>query len=50
MILNRFTIEARDPASHGDMVACETIIRWRNRLLGVGGECVIGRVAQVQRR
>lgn len=50
VILDRFAIEARNPASHGDVVARETIIRWRNRLLGVGGESVIGRVARVQRR
>ncbi len=48
VILDNFTSEARNPATHGDAVSRETIVRWRNRMLGVGGESVMCRLAKVQ--
>ena len=50
VILDNFTHEARNPSAHAGKVSRETIMRWRNRLLGVGSESVVGRLAKVQRR
>ncbi len=50
VILDNFTNEARNPAAHGEMVSRESIVRWRNRLLGVGAESVMCRLAKVQPR
>ena len=50
VILDGFTREARNPAAHGEAVSRETVVRWRNRMLGVGGESVLGRVAKLQRQ
>ncbi len=49
VILDNFTSEVRNPASHGEVVSRETIVRWRNRLLGVGAESVMCRLAKVRR-
>jgi hypothetical protein len=50
VILDSFATEARNPASHGESVPRDTIVRWRDRLLGVGGEGVLCRLAKVQRK
>lgn len=41
---------ARNPAAHGEWVERETVIGWRNQMLGVGSESVIGRLAAVRAR
>lgn len=38
---------ARNPAAHGQTVERSTVVTWRNRLLGVGCDCVIARLALV---
>jgi hypothetical protein len=42
--------EARNPAAHGDTVLRETVVQWRNRLLGVGAEGIVGKLAAVTRK
>lgn len=49
VIIDGFADEARNPAAHGEPVAREVVLRWRNRLLGVGGESIVTRLARVQR-
>jgi len=48
-VIDRFA-EARNPAAHGAAVDRATVVLWRNRLLGVGSDCVIGRLALVAPR
>jgi len=50
VIFDGFASGARNPSAHADTVSHETILRWRNRLLGVGSEGVMGRLAKVRRR
>ncbi|HYW32889.1 MAG TPA: hypothetical protein VE869_15420 [Gemmatimonas sp.] len=50
VILDAFVEEARNPASHGASLPREVVVRWRNRLLGVGHESLVTRLAKVQRR
>ncbi len=40
----------RNPAAHGQMVPNATVIQWRNRLLGVGSDAVLTRLALVSVR
>jgi hypothetical protein len=49
-ILEGFAVEARNPAAHGECVSREIIFRWRDRLLGVGTESILTRLAKVQRK
>jgi hypothetical protein len=49
VILDGFTKEARNPAAHGAPLARSIIQRWRDRLLGVGCEGVVTRLARVRR-
>lgn len=42
--------EARNPAAHGETVLRETVVQWRNRLLGVGAEGIVGKLAAVTRK
>jgi hypothetical protein len=44
-VLDQFAAEARNPAAHGEVVPRDVVLRWRNRLLGVGSESVVGRLA-----
>ena len=46
-IIDEFAV-ARNPAAHGEWVERETVIGWRNRMLGVGVDSVIGRLAAVR--
>ena len=46
-IVDEFAV-ARNPAAHGEWVERETVMGWRNRMLGVGSESVIGRLAAVR--
>ncbi len=39
---------ARNASAHGDVISRESVVRWRDRLLGVGGESVIGKLATVR--
>lgn len=48
--IDGFAGEARNPAAHGEPVARVTVLRWRDRLLGVGCEGVVARLARVGRR
>ena len=48
-VIDQFA-EARNPAAHGEAVDRATVVAWRNRLLGVGSDCVIGRLALVAPR
>lgn len=48
--IDGFADEARNPAAHGEPVARATVLRWRDRLLGVGCEGVMPRLARVGRR
>ncbi len=48
--LDGFVREARNPAAHGDLVPREVVIRWRNRLLGVGCDGLLARLARVRRK
>ena len=41
---------ARNPAAHGSALDRENVVMWRNRLLGVGSESVVGRLATVRMR
>jgi hypothetical protein len=45
-VIDQFA-EARNPSAHGEAVDRATVVAWRNRLLGVGSDCVIGRLALV---
>lgn len=42
--------DARNPAAHGSALDRETVVMWRNRLLGVGAESVVGKLATVRMR
>ncbi len=42
--------DARNPAAHGSALDRETVVMWRNRLLGVGAESVVGKLATVRLR
>jgi hypothetical protein len=42
--------DARNPAAHGSALDRETVMMWRNRLLGVGAESVVGKLALVRMR
>jgi hypothetical protein len=48
--IDGFAAEARNPAAHGETVPRADVQRWRDRLLGVGGESVMCRLAKVHRR
>lgn len=48
--LDAFVEEARNPAAHGNPVSREVVIRWRNRLLGVGCEGLLPRLARIRRK
>ena len=48
-IIDEFA-SVRNPAAHGETVDRATVVMWRNRLLGVGCDCVIGRLALVVQR
>jgi hypothetical protein len=48
-ILDNF-VEIRNAAAHGGAVTRAQVIEWRNRLLGVGCESVVGRLALVRKR
>lgn len=50
VILDAFAKEARNLAAHGETVPRATILRWRDRLLGVGVEGVLCRLAKVRKR
>ena len=41
---------ARNPSAHGEVVPRDEVVRWRNQLLGVGGESVIAQLAMVRVR
>lgn len=41
---------ARNPAAHGETVPRDVVTHWRNRLLGVGADSVIRRLADVRVR
>ena len=41
---------ARNPAAHGEAVHRASVVMWRNRLLAVGSDCVIGRLVLVWAR
>jgi len=47
--IDGFAREARNPAAHGDIVARDVVIRWRDRLLGVGCEGLLPRLARIRR-
>ncbi len=49
-ILDAFAQEARNPGSHTEVVPRDVVVRWRDRMLGVGGESVFGRLGRVRRR
>lgn len=49
VILEAFADQARNPAAHGESLSRSIIQHWRDRLLGVGGESVLGRLARVKR-
>ena len=49
-VLDAFAEEARNPAAHGEVVSRETVIRWRDQLLGVGAEGTLVRLARVKLR
>lgn len=46
VILDNFA-DARNPAAHGGIVDRAEVVRWRDRLLGVGSESVMTRLAAV---
>ena len=48
-IIDQFAA-ARNPAAHGGALDRATVVTWRNRLLGVGCDCVIGRLALIAPR
>ena len=48
-IIDQFAA-ARNPAAHGEALDRATVVTWRNRLLGVGCDCVIGRLALIAPR
>jgi hypothetical protein len=48
--LDAFASEARNRAAHGETVPREVVLRWRDRLLGVGCEGLLVRLATVRRR
>jgi len=50
LILDNFATEARNPAAHGEQLSREVVVHWRNRLLGVGSESVLVRLARVSPR
>ena len=47
-VLDAFVEEARNPAAHGKALSRETIIHWRNRLLGVGFDSILVRLANTR--
>ncbi|HYW50916.1 MAG TPA: hypothetical protein VE861_09930 [Gemmatimonadaceae bacterium] len=53
--VDRFTNQARNPGAHGDTtvresIARDVVVHWRNRMLGVGCEGLLQRLARVQRK
>ncbi len=44
-VVDQFAEQARNPAAHGESVPRDVVLRWRNRLLGVGSESVLVRLA-----
>lgn len=46
-VLDEFA-RLRNAASHGERVSRAEVVQWRNRLLGVGCESVIGRLARLR--
>lgn len=48
-VVHAFAREARNPASHGDVVQRDVVMHWRDQLLGVGCEGVLPRLARVRR-
>jgi hypothetical protein len=48
-IIDEFA-RVRNPAAHGGVVRREEVMEWRGRMLGVGGESVVGRLALVAGR
>ena len=49
VVLDAFA-DARNPAAHGDTIDREVVMHWRNRLLGVGSDSVMTRLAGVRPR
>lgn len=49
-LLDAFVNEARNPAAHGSHIPRDVVLRWRDRLLGVGCEGVLVQLARVRRR
>lgn len=47
--IDGFADEARNPVAHGEPVARDVVLRWRDRLLGVGGEGIVARLARIKR-
>jgi len=50
VVLDGFAQEARNDAAHGVPVDRAVVQRWRDRLLGVGCDGVLCRLARVKRR
>ena len=48
-VLDAFA-EARNPAAHGEVVDRAVVGQWRDRMLGVGAESVVGKLASVRMR
>lgn len=49
VFLDQFA-KARNESAHGESIARETVIHWRDRLLGVGCESMMGKLALVRMR
>ena len=49
VVLDAFA-QARNPAAHGDTISRDKVVQWRDRLLGVGADSVIRRLAEVRVR
>lgn len=49
VVLDEFA-RVRNAAAHGEPVTRAQVVQWRNRLLGVGSESVVGRLGRVRGR
>lgn len=50
VVLEAFVNEVRNPAAHGEPVPRDGVLRWRDRLLGVGCDGMLVQLARVRRR
>ena len=46
--LDAVAVEARNPAAHGELLPRDVVIRWRDRMLGVGCESLLTQLARVE--